>query len=510
MAITLTFIGVFYAIVIAILYITFRQQGDFDEYAVGGRAYGPLFIGMSYVQSWFPGAMFIAFFGLSAGLGVIGWYCLAYSLLGLSAMYFMSNRAWRWGRRYGLKTQPDLLGKRYNSNTVKVVASVIGVLSLLPWAILGMQAMGTIFYVATFGNWSVTVCLIVGILAIVIRQYWTVRMGMRGLIITDMFQGIIAYIVSSLIIIVILASTNSVGAWHKIADLPIEMLRVPGDQGTYGPLYMLSLVFMGTVGALAWPTSFQRIYTAKGVRAVKSGTVWAMGIAGVFYTCLTLLALAVSAYVAEDPQGGWFTSLENYGGTVLLAIGLVCVLGATMGHEDATVQVCGVQIANDLINRPSRPLSSKKLTYVAKLSMVGFFGVAAILAYFLFNIPRLQLLAQMSYYGIIQLSVPLFFGIFWRGGNKYAATASMSTGFVLACVLGWVWPDDMRFLGSLTAGMVALIANFFVFVSLAVLVKQSDEEKARVAKLFEETRVGRASAPGAVPAPVLPDAATDN
>ena len=49
--------------------------------------------------------------------------------------------------------------------------------------------------------------------------------------------------------------------------------RVPGDGDSSGPFYLFALIFTGVVGSLCWPTSFQRIYTASSVRAVKSGTI---------------------------------------------------------------------------------------------------------------------------------------------------------------------------------------------------------------------------------------------
>ena len=64
----------------------------------------------------------------------------------------------------------------------------------------------------------------------------------------------------------------------------------------------------------------------------------------------------------------------------------------------------------------------------------------------------------------------------------------MSVGFILACSLGWFWPDDMEFLGSLTAGMVALFVNIFLYVVLSIAIPNSAEEKARVNKMFDETR----------------------
>ena len=486
--------AVFFAIVIYILYATLQKdKPSFDEYAVGGRRYGPVFIGMSYVQSWFPGAMFTAIFGLGATFGVFMFYGLAYSLLGVSAMYFMANRAWRWGQHHDLRSQPDLLGLRFDSPTVKIIASVIGILSILPWVMLGMQALAVLFRVASNDKWAVTACLLIGLALILVRQYWTVRMGMRGLIMTDMLQGTMAYVVAGIVMIVILASGHSSPApYSNFAHLPAALLKVPGDGGRYGSLYLFSLIFMGTIGALCWPMSFQRIYTAKSVRAVKSGTLYAMVIAGFFFAMLALLAIAaaVDPKVAANPQMGWFATLSQFGGNWLLGLGCVMVLGAGMGHVDGSVQVCGTQIANDLVNRRSRPLSDHQLTVVAKSSMVGYMAVAGILAYFTFNMARLQLLAQISYYGIIQLAVPLFLGIFWRGGNKFGAIAGMLTGFPLAVVLTWKFNDDIRSLGSLTAGVVALAVNLFFFLVVSAVTGQTEEDKARVSRLFDEARGG--------------------
>jgi Na+/proline symporter len=482
-------LGVFYAIVIALLYIT-QQRGhvDFDEYAVGGRRYGPVFIGMSYVQSWFPGAMFIAFVSLGVSLGVLMYYCLAYSLLGLTAMYFMANRAWRWGRRYDLRSQPHLLELRYNSSGVKIVASIIGILAVLPWVILGLQAMALLFQVSSTGAWSLTTCLLVGIAVIVVRQYWTVRMGMRGLIMTDMLQGIVAYLVSAVVCVVILADGSSPAPYANLAHLPEKLTTLAGSAGTgYGVFYVFSLIFMGVIGALAWPMSFQRIYTASGVKSVKSGTVYAIGIAGIFYGFLTIFTLAAATLpdAIASPTTTWFTVLQQYGGVWLLGLGVVMVLGACMGHVDGSIQVCGTQIANDLVNH-WKPLKDRQLTIVAKVSMGAYMAVAAVLAYATYNMERLQLLAQMSYYLVIQLSVPLFLGMFTKFGNRYGAISGMISGSVVAIVLTTKWIDAIPELGGLTAGIVGLVVNLVAFVLVSALTGQPQKEKDRVNELFLE------------------------
>lgn len=497
MAVTLGLLAVFFGVVVFVLYATNRSTKSFSDYAVGGRSFGSWYIAMSYTNSWWPGATYTAFFGLSVSAGVLGFYALAYTLLGVTAMYLMAERAWLWGKRYDLKTQPDMLGLRFDSQAVRVISSAIGVVCLFPWIVLGMQAMGLIFKFASFGHWSVTTCLVVGVGVIAVRQIWTVQMGMRGLVITDLVQGIVAYGVAAVVCLAILFGPADVGGFGALSTLPDALLQVPGDGGDYGPWYLFSLIVTGLIGSLCWPTSYQRIYTAKGVRSVKKGTLQTMFIAGGFYLLLTLVALSAASMtdIVDAPQDGWFILLYDRGGTWLLGMALVIVLAASMGWIDGCVQVCGAQIANDIVHVLS-PRTDFQLKVIAKASMVVYMLAAAVVAYIAFDYPRLQLLAQMSYQGIVQLAVPMFLGLFWKRATKTAALAAMSTGFVIAAVLTWIYPDDIAGLGGLTSGVVALVVNLVVYLAITYLVPQTPAEQSRVDELFEagETRRNPAAA----------------
>jgi SSS family solute:Na+ symporter len=158
--------------------------------------------------------------------------------------------------------------------------------------------------------------------------------------------------------------------------------------------------------------------------------------------------------------------------------------------------VCGLQIANDLVNTDKRPLSDKQLTYVAKTSMMAFMVLAGVVAYATFSMTRLQLLAQISYQGVVQLAVPLFLGIFWRGGNKQGAVAGMVSGFVVAMILTWIFPDDIRALGSLTGGIVGIAVNLVVYLAAALFISNDEAEKARVDEMFETAKTKVRGVPG--------------
>ena len=116
------------------------------------------------------------------------------------------------------------------------------------------------------------------------------------------------------------------------------------------------------------------------------------------------------------------------------------------------------------------------------------------MAFLTYDFPRLQLLAQMSYQGIVQLAVPLFLGMFWRGGNRIGALLSMGCGFTLAAVLTWFYPDDMPGLGSLTSGVLALGVNLLLYLGCHVCFGQSEQERERVRRLFDAGRA-KADAP---------------
>ena len=494
MAVMLGMLGVFFLGIIVVLYLTLKKSKSFDEYAVGGRSFGPWFVAMSYVNSWWPGTVFISFAGLSVASGVFGFYGLAYSTLGLAAMYFIASRAWRWGKHYNLVTQPDLLRLRYGSKAVGVVTSVIGVIAILPWVILGMQALATVFSIASGGTWALPVCLLVGLATVLIRQIWTVRMGMRGLVYTDMYQGLVAYVIAAIVCVLLLVAPNSPANWSYLAEIPNQLLFLPGDGDSYGPLYMFSSVFTGVVGALCWPMSFVRIYTANNVKSVKKSTNYAMLIAGGFYALLTVVMLSAAHItgVAANPQAGWTTLLENYGGVWLLGLGLTMIFAGSIGHIDGSVQAAGTQIANDIVGSKIE-LSDVQKTIVSKGSMVLFIALAAMLAYFTNGMDRLQLLAQISYQAVVQISVPLFLGIFFKFGNKNGALAGMIVGFVVAAALTVAFPDDIPALGSITGGVVALFVNLFVYVAVSLLTKTPDAERTRVDELFDIARGGKRS-----------------
>lgn len=500
LVITFGMMAVFFVIVIGILYVAKLRDANFSEYAVGGRSFGPFYVAMSFLNTWWPGTTFIAFAGLAAGSGVIGFYALLYSLLTVILMYLMAKKVWVWGARNDLRTQPDLLALRFDSRAIRPIVAVVNVLSGLPWIVLGMQSLGLVFRYLSFDHLSIVWATLLGVGLIAVRQIWTIQMGMRGVVLTDMFQGIVCYVIGGLITLGILVFFFR--GLAPLGSLPPAMYALPGPGSAFGPWYVFSLIVTGALGGWSWGAIFVRLFTGDGVRALKRSAFYAIPISFVFFSLLMLLSMSAATLpaVAKSPQDVWFIVNQQAGGTWLLAMAGVIVFSGTMGNIDGSIQALGSILANDIAGVYFN-LSDKTLSLIAKSSAWAVVGLSVLISVLTFNMPNLVYLAQMSYQGIIQIAVPQFVGIFWRRGNRYGANAGLVVGFLTAVVLTYRFPDlVVPGLGGITTGIVALALNLAIYVVVGLVVPASAEETSRVARLFEAARgqqVTAAPAPAA-------------
>jgi solute:Na+ symporter, SSS family len=500
MIITFGLVAIFCIAVIVVLQRAHVSDKSFTDYAVADRSFGPVYQMMSFLNTWWPGGIFLALTGLAASGGVVGFYMPIYSLLTVVLMYVMAERVWLWGKVFDLKTQPDLFALRYNSRGFAVIGALVGIISGVPWLVLGFKGLGDLFQSLSLGTMSATSAVLTGVVLMVIRQVWTIRMGMRGVVISDMLQGIVAYIVGTLIIFGLIGWLIWVHGF-SVTALKASMLEAPGLGSTAGPLYLFAIIFSGAIGGWCWPSIFIRIYTADSVRSVQRAGALGAPISFFYAMALVVLGLLASFLpeVAKAPDSMWFTVCQMAGGPLLLGLGGVAVLAGTMGNVDGSIQATGAQVANDIVGN-YRPLNHQQSVGIAKIAMVGVTLISAFLA--TRTIPHLFMLAILSYQGIIQLAVPQYLGIFWKRGNATGAIGGTVVGFTLAIILQSIYPTSITWAWGLTSGVIALIVNATIYVGCALLLPSTANERERLDGLFALTG-SRIPSPGAVDALAL-------
>ncbi|MDF2824397.1 MAG: sodium:solute symporter [Mycobacterium sp.] len=476
-------VAVFLIVLFVVLQRT-KGSADFSEYATAGRSFGPMFSAMAFVNTWLPGTIFIAFAGYAASAGAIGFYFVAYSILAVVLMFLLAKPVHEWGRRFDLRTQADLLGLRYGSTAVRVIAAIIGVIASFPWIVLGMQSLTLVFEYLSFGAVPAAGAAFIGIGVLVARQWWTVRLGARGLVISDFVQGIVAYLFGTVLILGLLTWLLTNG--HGFGDVEPAFFTLPGPGSVDGPLYLFSLIATGALGGWCWPDIFVRLFASNSTHTIKRAAVMASPLLLIFGSSLCLLAMAASTYpgVADAPDEVWFLTAQ-IGGPIVLTLAGLCVLAATMGNVGANLQALGAQIANDVVGvargtRVEDPRWGKVSVGVLTL-LAGAVAVATTDALS----SGMVALAQVSYQGIVQLAPTVFLGIFWRRGNAAAACAAMVLGFGTACVLQVMYPIAIPVLGGMTSGVAALAVNFVVYLVVSYAKPSTADEKRRVDELFD-------------------------
>lgn len=475
-------IFLFFAVVIYVMERNHKQSDSFEEFSVAGRSFGSWFQTMAFLNTWLPGTIFIAFAGLSASAGVIGYYVISYSLLAVLFMYYLADRVFEWGKRHNLKTQSDFVGMRYNSDVVRVTAAIIGVVSLFPWIVLGLQSMGLVFSYLSFGVISPEQAVFVSIAVLAVRQYWTVRLGMRGIVISDMVQGIIAYGLGgmlSIAFIVMLLQSD-----HGFDKLSESFATLPSLGSDLGPLYYFSLVATGALGSWCWPDIFVRLFTAKSAQTVKNSAFKAAPLMFLFLALLLTASMLANSMpgVAEAPDNVWFL-LASHGGPIVMSLAGICVLAAAVGNINALTQAVGVHAAQDIFHVKGG--TDRQITRTARITVVITTVLAIIGAVLTVNTTAgLVTLALAAYQGIVQLAPSLYLGILWKRPTGLGAALGMIVGIVVAVVLQLLYPVSIPALGGMTSGVVGLICNTAVLVGVTMLTPAKTTETGRVSALF--------------------------
>lgn len=484
LVITYGALALFFAIVIWILQRSYIADRDFTDFAVAGRSFSGFYQAMAFLNTGLPGYVYLGLFGFAASEGVIGMGFA--TVLAPLIMYLMADRVWTWGATYNLRTQPDLMALRFDSKGVRIIAALLGIFGLMPWMVLGMQSLGAVFYALSLDQLSFTASVVLGVVVMTIRQIWTIRMGMRGIVISDLFQGIVAYFLGAAIIIGLIIWLFANGA--SLSQVSPERFAFPGPQSET-PLLFFSLMLLPLLSFLCWPDLFIRLYTGSGVESVKRSSAYCGPIALVFLSSLSFLALLSSNRldVTANPDAGWFALAAAAGGVPLLALAGVVVFAASMGNIDATVQSIGAQIANDVANPllgPRRaPLGERALMVTSQIVMAIVTFISAAIA--CLPLPALFKIGLFAIQIMVQLSVPLYLGIFTRWGNRHGAMAGMLGGVATVCALQMAWPVGIPWAFGLTTGAVGLLVNLAIFLAAHLLIARTPEEQARLDRLFD-------------------------
>ena len=343
---------VYFAVMIFIGVKNQRSAKSVHGYVLGGRSVGPWLSAFAYGTSYFSAVIFIGY------AGQFGWnFGIAATWIGIGNAVLGSLLAWAvLGRRTRVMTQqldsatmPDYFGKRFADDKLKIAASVIIFIFLIPYTASLYKGLGSLFAMAfDIPYW---VCIL--IMAAVTAVYVLIG-GYMATVWNDFIQGIIMLFGIVIIVAAVLMSQGG------LMEALTQLSQIPaGDmQGAYtsffGPdLYgLIMVVILTSLGTWGLPQMVQKFYAIKSEGAIKKGmiisTVFALVIAGGCYFLGGFGRLFV-----EDAAGNYDAiipaMLSESLPVILIALVLILVVSASMSTLSSLVMSSSSTLTLDLI-----------------------------------------------------------------------------------------------------------------------------------------------------------------
>lgn len=505
MFIKILFIVLFFA---STFYIGFycRKKGQTsNDFALGNRNVGPWLSAFAYGTSYFSAVIFIGY------AGSFGW------LFGVSALWIGFGNAfigsllcWKvLGRRTRLMTQklnsstmPDFFGKRYNSNALKIVASIIVFVFLIPYTAALYNGLSSLFNICFTDAIPIWVWIIIISVA---TSVYTIVGGLMSSAINSFLQGIIMLVG---VVLVVIATLNVNGGLME----SMRMLGTTGFDGTNGgweyvsifgpdPVHLLFVVILTSLGCWGLPQMVGKFYSIKNEEQIKKGniisTIFAIIVAGGCY-----FLGGFSRIFASVKTGDIISKMVSGLNVVVVAIVIVLVLAASMSTLSGLVLASSSTVTFDLIDN-KKDKSDKTKLWSLRLLVLASIVIAALLAIFQVYGPAnltkdIAGLMGISWGAISGAFIsPFLYGLYWKKTTKVSVWVSFVVSILLS-ILGLVlsftgksfkvqsngilWFD---FADSIYMGVLTMILSLVLVPVVSLVTKRNSKEIENVEEIFK-------------------------
>ena len=468
-----------------------RHSRSVDGFVLGGRNVGAWLTAFAYGTSYFSAVVFVGY------AGQFGWkYGLSSTWIGIGNALIGSMLAWLvLARRTRLMTQhiqsrtmPDFFGSRYGSEGLRVAASIIAFVFLIPYTAGVYMGISTLFEMGfgvpyTYCAWA---------MAILTAVYVTLG-GYKATAINDFIQGIIMLVGITTVIAVVLdgkgglcAAVQSLGTVPSDAD--------PAVNGAFAAWFgpdvwsLLGVVVLTSLGTWGLPQMVGKFYSITDATAIRRGTVistlFAVVVAGGCYFLGGFARLFPAPDVLPNGRLAYDsiipTMLSANLPAALMALVLLLVLSASMSTLASLVLTSSSTMTLDLIYRDKQSREDevsqgkinaevaakieRRKVVVMRVLIVFFIVISLMIA---LNPP--QFIAQLMGISWGALAgaflAPFMLGLYWRGVTKMAVWACFAWGVGLT-LINMLLGNPVN---PINCGALAMLGGFAVVAGVSLV-----------------------------------------
>lgn len=484
MVIKIILLLVFFAVMLGIGFYSRKHATNVNGFVLGGRSVGPWLTAFAYGTSYFSAVVFVGYagqFGYKYGLAST-WIGIGNAILGsLLAWVVLGRRTRIMTKHLQSMTMPDFFGKRYDSKTLRVAASMIAFIFLIPYTASVYNGLSYLFGMAFDVDFRV--CVVV--MAVLTGVYVIVG-GYMATALNDLVQGIIMLFGIVAVIAAVLSGHGGfIVAIKELAAVPSDVM--PGAYASFfgpDPLNLLGVVILTSLGTWGLPQMIQKFYAIKDEKSVHTGTIistlFAVVVAGGCYflggfSRISGVQAAADGTVAYDTIiPTMLSSLPD----ILIGIVIVLVLSASMSTLSSLVLTSSSTLTLDFI-KPLfiKNMDEKKQLIWMRVLLAFFIVISVVIA-----LDPPAFIAQLMGISWGALAgaflAPFLYGLYWKGVTKAAVWASFICGVGIT-----VSNMFLKYIASpINAGAIAMIAGLIIVPIVSLLSPKL--EKKKVDKIF--------------------------
>lgn len=489
MLIKVIMLVIFFAVMLGIGFYCRKHATDVNGFVLGGRSVGPWLTAFAYGTSYFSAVVFVGY------AGQFGWkYGIAATWIGIGNAVLGSMLAWIvLGRRTRVMTQhldtatmPEFFGKRFQSTGLKICASVIVFVFLIPYTASLYNGLSRLFGMAF--NIDYSVCIIV---MAILTGIYVIAGGYMATAINDFIQGIIMLVG---IVVVIAAVLNMNGGFMEAVNglALIEDPSVSTQPGVFAsffgpdPLNLLGVVILTSLGTWGLPQMVQKFYAIKSESAIKKGTIistfFAIVVSGGCYFLGGFGRLySDKVDIAADGYDSVIPTILSGLSPALIGLVVILVLSASMSTLSSLVMASSSTLTLDVIKgHLVKDLDEKKQVLIMRALIVVFIVISVILAIIQYksNVTFIAQLMGVSWGALAgAFLAPFLFGLYWKKTTKAACYTCFAFGaglMILNMLCRSAFPAILQ--SPINAGAAAMLAGF-VIVPVVSLFTQKPEEQ---------------------------------
>ena len=502
MLIKVVLLVVFFSVMVGVGYYCRKNATDVNGFVLGGRSVGPWLTAFAYGTSYFSAVVFVGY------AGQFGWrYGIAATWAGIGNALIGSLLAWAvLGRRTRIMTQhldsrtmPEFFERRFGSRSLKMAASAVTFVFLIPYTASLYNGLSRLFGMAFHIDY--TLCVI-GMA--VLTGIYVIAGGYMATAINDFIQGIIMLFGISAVIFAVLRSQGgflaALDGLAKVVDPSVS--TTPGVFNSFfgpDPVNLLGVVVLTSLGTWGLPQMVQKFYAIRSEKSVEAGTVistlFAFVIAGGCYFLGGFARLFGDRVdVASEGFDAIVPAMLSGLPDLLIAIVVILVLSASMSTLSSLVLTSSSTLTIDFINGTVvKDMKDKTQVFVMRCLVVVFIAISVVLALVQYKrgVTFIAQLMGVSWGALAgAFLAPFLYGLYWKGATKAACWASFVFSTVVMLANIFVRASFPKLLQSpINAGAFCMIAGLILVPAVSMVTAKPDRETVEGAFACYERKV---------------------